>query len=237
MAKLIYSAIASADGYVEDAAGRFDWAASAPSRCPCGPRTTGHTAVRRWCCLPQVPHQAGVISSQGGAREEAGDPAAHELACGSSHPASSASCCGCWLLIPRRCAMGCSICPTSPPDADEGVDHRCRIRVLGRSAAGMLCGVAGRRVCPGRRVSLRRCRVCLHCLRGPPRAAQWQPGHLPGADMLHGFGPPMRYLQTACGAPQHPGGAQWFPDTITVTVPFNQPASQERDRRPRRGLS
>jgi dihydrofolate reductase len=27
MAKLIYSAIASADGYVEDAAGSFDWAA------------------------------------------------------------------------------------------------------------------------------------------------------------------------------------------------------------------
>jgi hypothetical protein len=27
MAKLIYSAIASADGYVEDAAGHFDWAA------------------------------------------------------------------------------------------------------------------------------------------------------------------------------------------------------------------
>ena len=27
MAKLIYSAIASADGYVEDATGRFDWAA------------------------------------------------------------------------------------------------------------------------------------------------------------------------------------------------------------------
>jgi hypothetical protein len=27
MARLIYSAIASADGYVEDAAGRFDWAA------------------------------------------------------------------------------------------------------------------------------------------------------------------------------------------------------------------
>jgi len=22
---------------------------------------------------------------------------------------------------------------------------------------------------------------------------------------------PMRYLQTACGAPQHPGGARWFP--------------------------
>ena len=27
MAKLIYSAITSADGYVEDATGRFDWAA------------------------------------------------------------------------------------------------------------------------------------------------------------------------------------------------------------------
>jgi hypothetical protein len=46
----------------------------------------------------------------------------------------------------------------------------------------------------------------------------------PARDALHGFGAPMRYLQTACGAPQHPGGAHWFPDTITVTVPFNQPA-------------
>ena len=45
----------------------------------------------------------------------------------------------------------------------------------------------------------------------------------PASDTLHGFGPPMRYLQTACGAPQHQGGAHWFPDTITVTVPFNQP--------------
>jgi hypothetical protein len=130
MGKLIYSAIASADGYVEDAAGRFDWAApddevlrfvndlerpvgtylfgrrmyetmlywetahtmpgqpssvreftgiwqaaavpgardrrrwraSAPSRCPYGSRTTGHAAVRRWRCLPQVPHQVSVIS-------------------------------------------------------------------------------------------------------------------------------------------------------------------------------
>jgi hypothetical protein len=35
----------------------------------------------------------------------------------------------------------------------------------------------------------------------------------------------MRYLQTACGAPQHPGGAHWFPDTIAVTVPFNRRAS------------
>ena len=46
----------------------------------------------------------------------------------------------------------------------------------------------------------------------------------PANDKLLGFGPPMRYLQTVCGAPQHPGGAHWFPDTITVTVPFSQPA-------------
>lgn len=46
----------------------------------------------------------------------------------------------------------------------------------------------------------------------------------PASDTLHGFGPPMRYLQTACGAPQHPGGARWFPGTITVTVSFNRPA-------------
>jgi hypothetical protein len=48
----------------------------------------------------------------------------------------------------------------------------------------------------------------------------------PASDTLHGFGAPMRYLQTACGAPQHPGGAHWFPDTITVIVPFSQPAPQ-----------
>jgi hypothetical protein len=46
----------------------------------------------------------------------------------------------------------------------------------------------------------------------------------PVDDTLDGFGPPMRYLQTACGAPRHPGGARWFPDTITVRVPFNPPA-------------
>jgi hypothetical protein len=46
----------------------------------------------------------------------------------------------------------------------------------------------------------------------------------PAGDTLDGFGPPMRYLQTACGAPRHAGGAHWFPDTITVTVPFNRPA-------------
>ena len=46
----------------------------------------------------------------------------------------------------------------------------------------------------------------------------------PVDDTLSGFGPPMRYLQTVCGAPQYAGGAHWFPDSITVTVPFNQPA-------------
>ena len=46
----------------------------------------------------------------------------------------------------------------------------------------------------------------------------------PAGDTLAGFGPPMRYLQTVCGAPQHAGGAHWFPDTITVTTPFSHPA-------------
>jgi hypothetical protein len=46
----------------------------------------------------------------------------------------------------------------------------------------------------------------------------------PASDTLDGFGPPMRYLQTVCGAPQHVGGARWFPDTITVTVPFSESA-------------
>jgi hypothetical protein len=45
----------------------------------------------------------------------------------------------------------------------------------------------------------------------------------PVSDTLDGFGPPMRYLQTACGAPQHAGGARWFPDAITVTVRFSRP--------------
>jgi hypothetical protein len=45
----------------------------------------------------------------------------------------------------------------------------------------------------------------------------------PAEDTLGGFGPPMRYLQTVCGAPEHAGGARWFPDTITVTVPFSEP--------------
>jgi hypothetical protein len=46
----------------------------------------------------------------------------------------------------------------------------------------------------------------------------------PVGDTLGGFGPPMRYLQTACGAPLHAGGARWFPDSITVTVPFSRSA-------------
>ena len=46
----------------------------------------------------------------------------------------------------------------------------------------------------------------------------------PAHDTLGGFGAPMRYLQTVCGAPQHRGGARWFPDTITVTVRFSEPA-------------
>jgi hypothetical protein len=46
----------------------------------------------------------------------------------------------------------------------------------------------------------------------------------PVDDTLGGFGPPMRYLQTVCGAPQYAGGAHWFPDSLTVTVPFDQPA-------------
>jgi hypothetical protein len=46
----------------------------------------------------------------------------------------------------------------------------------------------------------------------------------PVDDTLGGFGPPMRYLQTVCGAPRYAGGAHWFPDSVTVTVPFDQPA-------------
>jgi hypothetical protein len=59
----------------------------------------------------------------------------------------------------------------------------------------------------------------------------------PASDTLLGFGAPMRYLQTACGAPQHPGGAHWFPDTITVTVPFRHPAPQQRGHRNQPGQS
>ena len=41
---------------------------------------------------------------------------------------------------------------------------------------------------------------------------------------LSGIGDAMRYLQTICGAPQYPSGAHWFPDSITVVVPFDHPA-------------
>jgi hypothetical protein len=47
----------------------------------------------------------------------------------------------------------------------------------------------------------------------------------PADDTLDGFGPPMRYLQTVCGAPRHADGAHWFPDTITVVVPFRSPGA------------
>jgi hypothetical protein len=39
------------------------------------------------------------------------------------------------------------------------------------------------------------------------------------------IGPAMRYLQTVCGAPYYPGGAHWFPVSVTVTVPFSLPAA------------
>jgi hypothetical protein len=42
----------------------------------------------------------------------------------------------------------------------------------------------------------------------------------PRRDQLLGFGPAMRYLQVNCGNPPTLGGARWFPDSITVTVPF-----------------
>lgn len=34
-------------------------------------------------------------------------------------------------------------------------------------------------------------------------------------------GPVMRYLQTTCGAPDYPGGAHWFPISVTITEPFS----------------
>jgi uncharacterized protein YraI len=43
-------------------------------------------------------------------------------------------------------------------------------------------------------------------------------------DKFDGIGPQMRYLQTVCGAPQDKFGAHWFLDSISISVPFNQPA-------------
>jgi hypothetical protein len=45
------------------------------------------------------------------------------------------------------------------------------------------------------------------------------------ASKFLGVGPQMHYLQTVCGAPFFTGGAHWFPDSVTVTVPFDQPAN------------
>jgi hypothetical protein len=42
----------------------------------------------------------------------------------------------------------------------------------------------------------------------------------PPQDQLLGVGTAMRYLQVDCGSPPTQGGARWFPDSITITVPF-----------------
>lgn len=34
------------------------------------------------------------------------------------------------------------------------------------------------------------------------------------------MGTKLRYLQTVCGNPPNSGGARWFPDSVTITVPF-----------------
>lgn len=47
-------------------------------------------------------------------------------------------------------------------------------------------------------------------------------GFYPTAKFL-GWGPKMHYLQGICGAPYYKGGAHWFYDSVTVTVPFKQP--------------
>ena len=47
-------------------------------------------------------------------------------------------------------------------------------------------------------------------------------------DYLSGIGVEMRYLQTTCGAPFYPGGAHWFPDSITVTVGVRVPVQPPR---------
>ena len=43
---------------------RRRWQASAPQQCPLGSGTAGHPAVRKRCCLPQVPSQVSVITSR-----------------------------------------------------------------------------------------------------------------------------------------------------------------------------
>jgi hypothetical protein len=46
----------------------------------------------------------------------------------------------------------------------------------------------------------------------------------PPQDQLLGVGTEMRYLQVNCGSPAVHGGAHWFPDSITVSVPFRHRA-------------
>lgn len=48
----------------------------------------------------------------------------------------------------------------------------------------------------------------------------------PPRDQLLGIGTAMRYLQVTCGNPPVHGGARWFPDAITVTVPFRHARKQ-----------
>ncbi len=45
-------------------------------------------------------------------------------------------------------------------------------------------------------------------------------------DKFLGIGAQMHYLQTVCGAPEFQRGAHWFPDSVTVTVPFDLPSSK-----------
>jgi uncharacterized protein YraI len=53
----------------------------------------------------------------------------------------------------------------------------------------------------------------------------WDSYGFTSQDKFDGIGPKMRYLQTVCGAPQDPLGAHWFLDSISLSVPFNQPAT------------
>lgn len=43
------------------------------------------------------------------------------------------------------------------------------------------------------------------------------------SEKFHDVSAAMNYLQGVCGAPEFPGGAQWFYSSVTVTVKFQQP--------------
>lgn len=43
------------------------------------------------------------------------------------------------------------------------------------------------------------------------------------SDTFYGIGTEMRYLQANCGTPPAPGGARWFPDSLTATMSFTSP--------------